>query len=335
MAKPTEQITALRGKLAEFLAIKQENLISRPQWGDLTFENAREDIDSIYGVVHLLNGLPLEKLPAAAAQQITGALTQALTFIALIDKFSLHEGSPVQNQQEITNNLANVQEQLYAQTHQWIPFLAYLKGDIPAQLDAIAASVLAAESKNGDFHKYLNDRQSEIDAAVSAAREASARAGAAHFTKDFLADSKERDKDAKNWLTAAIAAAAVTIIVAVVFFFVTAPDDPYSIVQFTTSKLVILAMLIGITAWCAGNFRANKHQATVSRHKGHSLQTFQAFVEASDNPVIRDAVLLETTRSIFSHFSTGYLKSDATNDSPSRVFEVFKEVGDKGGSGQA
>ncbi len=327
MAKQSDEVSNLRTKIGEFLGIDQGTLITRTQWGDLTFEDVKSDVDAIYGIVHLLNGLPLERLPKNAANDIFNVLTDSLSWIQRIDKFTIHEGSPAQNKNEIATHLSGVQENLYNRTHQWIPFLAYLKGDIPAQLDAITTSVGRAEKTNQDFDQYATDKKKSIDEAVAAAREASAKAGAAHFTKDFLDDAKERNDEADKWQIRALVSAAITVGTAIGFFFWRAPNEAYAVVQFTTSKLVILAMLIAITAWCAGNFRANKHQATVSRHKGHALQTFQAFVQASDNPEIKDAVLLETTRSIFSHVQSGYLKNDQSQDAAPRVMEVMRSSG--------
>lgn len=250
----------------------QGSLITRSQWGDITFIDIESDVDSIYGIVHLLNGLPLERLPRDAVNEIQNVLTDSFTWIQRIDKFTNHDGSPTQKKQEIASNINSMQENLYRRTHQWIPFLAYLKGDIPAQLGAITTSVGEAEKTNRDFEKYVVDKQKSIDDAVSAAREASAKAGAAYFTKDFLNDANERNEEANTWQTRALASAVITVATAIGFFFWRAPNEAYAVVQFTTSKLVILAMLIAITAWCAGNFRANKHQATVSRHKGHAYK---------------------------------------------------------------
>lgn len=328
MAKQSESVSKVRTKLTEFLSVKQETLISRTQWGDINFADAKDDIDAIYSIVHILNGLPLEKLPANAGNEIFAALNSAFDWISRIDKFTLHQpGGPVEHRNQILTNLPSMQESLYRSTHQWIPFLAYLKGDIPAQLDAISSSVRNAETTDSDFTKYVAEKKSAIDAAVSAAREASAKAGAAHFTQDFLSDAGDREDAASNWLRAAATAAAITVGVAVGFFWVAAPVGVYAVAQFTTSKIVILAMLIGATAWCAGNYRANKHQATVSRHKGHSLKTFQAFVQASDSPDIKDAVLLETTRSIFAHAASGYLKNETSGDAAPRVTEILRATG--------
>lgn len=232
--------------------------------------------------------------------------------------------NPSDTRNNIVNNIAAVQQSLYVTTHQWIPFLAYLKGDIPAQLGQITTSVAQAQQAKGDFDGYIANQRAELDRIIQATREASAEAGVGEFTQDFANDATARETDAVAWLTRSALAAGATLFAAFVFFFTRPELDNISLVQYTTSKLVILVMLVAITAWCAGNYKANKHQAAVSRHKAHALKTFQAFVQASDNPSVKDAVLLETTRSIFTHAQTGYLKGEGSSDVPSRILEVIK-----------
>lgn len=314
----------LVAKLEQFKSLDPRLLISRTEWGNIEFSAAAKDIDSVFEIVGLLRDLPLERLPTNAIQQIADALDRVLHWLTRNNNFTLQEGVPTNVRDEIVNNLAVQQQDLYVNTHNWIPFLAYVKGDIPQQLGRITTSVGQAEQANTDFSNYASEKRKEIDSVVQATREAAAEAGVGEFTKDFLADAAARDEDAGTWLTRATAATVVTLGVAIVFFFVKAPENQYSLIQFSTSKIVILAMLIGITAWCAGNYKANKHQATVGRFKAHALRTFQAFVQASDNPAVKDAVLLETTRAIFTHAQSGYLKGEALSESAPRILELIK-----------
>lgn len=318
----------LEAKLSRFGEVDKRLLIQRTEWGSIDFSAAAGDIDSIYEIVSILRDLPLSRLPANALTEIGNALDQVWQWIDRNNRFSLSEGNPGDVRNNIVNNLAAVQQSLYVTTHQWIPFLAYLKGDIPAQLGQITTSVAQAEQAKANFETYLRDRRSELDQIIQATREASAEAGVGEFTQDFANDSVARETDATTWLSRSAVAAVATLVVAILFFFFRPDLNGVALIQYTTSKLVILAMLIAITAWCAGNYKANKHQASVSRHKAHALKTFQAFVQASDNPAIKDAVLLETTRSIFTHSQTGFLKGESSSDGPSRILEVIKPSGE-------
>lgn len=317
--------TQLEAKLARFGEVDKRLLIQRTEWGSIDFSAAASDIDSIYEIVSILRDLPLSRLPQNAVMDITNSLDQVWIWIERTNTFSLGDGSPSDTRNNIVNNMAAMQQSLYVTAHQWIPFLAYLKGDIPAQLGQITTSVAQAQQAKGEFDGYLTGQRTELDRIIQATREASAEAGVGEFTQDFANDAAAREADAGTWLTRSTWAAVITLIAAFVFFFVRPNNlDSIALVQYTTSKIVILAMLIGVTAWCAGNYKANKHQAAVSRHKAHALKTFQAFVQASDNPMVKDAVLLETTRSIFTHSQTGYLKGESPSEAPSRILEIIK-----------
>lgn len=317
---------SLNEKLGQFDSYDKRLLISRTEWGSIDFSAAAADVDSVFEVASLLRDLPLQRLPANAISQITDAFEAVLTWLRKMDEFNLQQSNPAHARNEIVNNLAVQQQNLYLQTHNWIPFLAYLKGDIPAQLGRITSSAGQAEASKAEFDKFVSAQRGEIESIVQATREAAAEAGVGSFTEDFLEDAKSRERDADTWLSRSVIAALASLIVAVGFFFVQPPDNQYSMIQYATSKIVILAMLIGITAWCAGNYKANKHQGTVSRFKAHALKTFQAFVQATDNDAVKDSVLLETTRAIFTQGQSGYIKGDASSEGTPRILEVIKNA---------
>jgi hypothetical protein len=120
------------------------------------------------------------------------------------------------------------------------------------------------------------------------------------------------------------------LIAAAGFLFSDPASSAIELTQVTTSKVVFLGVLIAATAWCAGIYKANKHQSTVNRHKAHSLKTFRAFVSATDDESVRDAVLIETTRAIFSQGTSGYVTSEPGSDGTSRVIEILKSATDRG-----
>jgi hypothetical protein len=72
------------------------------------------------------------------------------------------------------------------------------------------------------------------------------------------------------------------------------------------------------------------HQSVINRHRANALKTFQAFVKASNDEKIRDAVLLETTRSIFSISPSGYIDAKADHtDNPTTVLEFVRDSSKK------
>jgi hypothetical protein len=72
------------------------------------------------------------------------------------------------------------------------------------------------------------------------------------------------------------------------------------------------------------------HQAVTNRHRALSLQTFQAFSAAASDDETRNAVLTETTRSIFASTASGYIDTESGQDSPMKIVEISRTLG--GGS---
>ncbi|QNU15316.1 hypothetical protein [Thermomonas sp. XSG] len=326
--------TKLRASITKVLGYDKSRLVSRSDWGAINFSTAATDIDAIFEIASLLNDLPIERLPANAISTIASALDSAATWLERNNQFDLTNGGTPGSRDEIVNNLKAQHENLYSTAHNWIPFLAYLKGDIPEQLAKITGSVASAETTRDGFVGYAEEQRKEIAAIVKATRDAAAEAGVASFTEDFLSDSTAREAEAGVWLTRATWSAVITLLVAALFLFFRPNLDEIGLVQFAISKIVILAIFAAATAWCAGNYKASKHQAAVSRFKAHALKTFQAFTAATENETVRDAVLIETTRSIFNQPQSGYLRNESSGDSDSKVLEIIKTTtGIKGGTG--
>jgi hypothetical protein len=328
MPLDTDQIKQIRDPLDAILSVNREKLITRSEWGTITFSGADGALASIFEMLGILRDLPYERITSNSFAPLRDALVAALAVVARINSFDLNRQSPSAERDQIVSEIIGVEQQLTNAVQGWIAYLAYLKGDIPAQLANVTRAASDAALEYDAFKKRSAAQHTEIEQIVAAAREASAKAGVAHFALDFSNDANEREADAGKWLKASVISAAATFIVAVgflvLFLIIELPKELPHLVQMATSKLVILALLIAVTAWCAGNYKASKHQAAVSRFKAHALGTFQAFVKASDNPLIREAVLLETTRSIFSQPASGYLKGDSGGSDGSKVIEILK-----------
>src|SRR5690606_8746019 len=197
----------------------------RTEWGSLNFSAAATDLDAIFEIATLLNDLPIERLPASAISSIASALDSAATWLERNDSFELNNGGTPGSRDEIVSQLKGQHENLYSNSHNWIPFLAYLKGDIPEQLNRITGSVEEAEKKRDAFVQFSDDQKIEIEAIVKATREAAAEAGVESFTTDFLNDATDRENDAHKWLVGSITSAIISLAVAVTFFFVHPPQD--------------------------------------------------------------------------------------------------------------
>lgn len=177
----------------------------------------------------------------------------------------------------------------------------------------------------------FKQKKGELDSITQIARDTAAQAGVAHHAAVFKEVAEDHTKASKRWLIAAATLIAITISVAltILYFFPTFGDlKEAAIIQRIITKLIILSSLYYAALWAAKNYRTHRHLSVLNLHRHNALRTFEAFVKAaSKDDQTKNAVLLETTRSIFAPANTGYIGGDeeSTNN---RIIEIFKSVGD-------
>ena len=106
--------------------------------------------------------------------------------------------------------------------------------------------------------------------------------------------------------------------------------DGWETLRNTVSKITIIAVLFTGTVWCGRIYRALIHQATINRHRALSLKTFQAFVKATEDPRVQDAVLMAATKAVFGNVPTGLVEQSRSDQDPSVQFvEIGKSAAEK------
>lgn len=327
MADASSVVEETRSSVQTALDYQQHDLVSRAEWGTLSFEEAQHDYDRIFGILGHLVVLPLEQLTDQAIKQIKDQAEAVAETLEKVHTFSIETGNPTQIRSQLVSEVHQKADALYENVTPWIPYLAYARGDVEQNIQALTTSVTEARDLITTAEKEIREKGKSIDKIITAAREASAAAGAAVFTKDFDAESTALTNKAKTWLGASAILAAATIALAVVIFFVAeAGLDTGQLVQKSAARLVVLAVLFTGALWCGRVYKALLHQAAINRHRALSLQTFQAFSRAASDDATRDAVLLEATRAVFGSVPTGLLDSDSPGASGLQVVEVARRI---------
>ena len=285
-------ISELRKRIEGIKGFEKEELISRPKWGEINFEQARPDFQRIFFVVDYLQALPIELLPDNVVGTITDHCSNIINLLTRINQFSLQTGNPGGHRDGLSAELRNFADQLLTASAQWIPFLSYQNGDVARNIQNLTASVQQAQKLSEEAKTTIEQRGKEIEQIIIKAREASAKAGAAVFTQDFSKAAENQDEEAGRWLKYTISAAAITLLTGIGMWMYPEPHlDPSQIVQKISTKLVILALLLTASVWCGRNYKALKHLATINRHRALSIQTLQAFSAAAADTQTKDAVL--------------------------------------------
>lgn len=324
----TEQsVTNLKKQLERIAKLEKEQLISRPRWGELNFEDIRLHVERTYGIVGQLVLLPVELLPENTLQNVTQHANQVASSFETLDKFSIGTSSNVAGErQNLINQVQQSTDQFFATTAQWLPYLAYQRGDVERNIQNLTTSVKEAETLVAQAKEKIAARGTEIDDIIIKAREASAAAGAAVFSKDFDRLATNQEDDARLWLKITGVAAILTLVIAGgMWFWAEAGLDQGQLFQKLSTKLVVLAVMLTATIWCGRNYKALKHLATINRHRALSIQTIQAFSASAADVQTKDAVLIEATRAVFGNVPTGYIE-DGGGEGDFKIVEVARSI---------
>lgn len=329
MATP-ESAKALRDKIGTALAFREKSLESRSQWGSISFEKASPDLRRVFELLSHLSVLPLEYLTDTAITQIQSEVDQATSLFNRIDGFNIEQQTPTQVRDQLVSEVHSRADQLYTVAGPWIPVLAYQKGDVAKNIETLTASVTQAQTLVDGAKTAIANRQQEIETIITQAREASAAAGAAVFTKDFKDEAATLRDGANTWLKWTGFLAVLTLaFTAFMWLMPVETTDSAVVIQRFGGKIAVLLVLFTATLWCGRTYKALMHLSTVNRHRALSLQTFQAFSHAASDDATKDAVLIETTRAIFGSVPTGFLETKESSDSDMKVIEIAKSFGSK------
>ncbi len=323
-----EQISQFKELSARCMKINPDKIVENPNWGTVNFKDSREHVQRIQNILRHFDILPVEFIPDQEMGELVQAARQAQNVLDQISKFSISEGkNPTQARDSLAQQLKTEAEELYRRGHSWIPYLAYQMGDVQRNIKQLSRMVEEAGGLVNKTKSEIKTKYTEINSIIDTARKTSAKAGVAHFTVVFSDEATKLNRVAKYWLAGTGSLAAATFFVAflMVCFGISADATTAQIIQHVTSKLVMLGLLFTATIWAGRVYKATMHQASVNKHRANALKTFQAFVKAADNAGTRDAVLMETTRSIFALTSSGYLdESGAPQDGGVKIVEMVR-----------
>jgi hypothetical protein len=328
----SEEVERFKSEINACLALNMKSLVSRPEWGTITFEESKEDFERLEALLQSLNLLPLEHIPQGIIPSFTSALQPVTQVLGEISKFSVETNNPTGVRQTYTNQLRDHVKKFFMVSHIYVPYLAYQRGDVERNIRQLNETVTAAEQTVQKSKDEIQNRRTEIEAIVASAREAAAKAGVAHFRDDFQEEAKAQEDAADIWLVRTTWLAVTTLLAAIILsglgiFF---PYPVERIAQVIASKVLIILILGTATLWCGKMYKAAKHLATTNKHRANALLTFQAFIQATEDEATKNAVLLETTRSIFAITNSGLIDGydgGGSDGGGLRILEVIKNMG--------
>jgi hypothetical protein len=195
-----------------------------------------------------------------------------------------------------------------------------------------ALEVESVDAMRKELQNALDSAKTKLDAIntiLTTAQEASKELGASKHAGAFLNLSKQYKRRAARSLVCTVTVAVIFILAVIWSSYRIADiarDDYPKLVQVLVGKILMLGVVYYLLVLAARSWRANSHLAAVNLHRATALQVFATFAESTSDEQTKNAILLETTRCIYTHTSTGFLGGEEPS-SPLQIVEILKALG--------
>jgi hypothetical protein len=323
------RIKQLRKTLKDVLSYQNKEMITRrEEWGPISFVAAEKEIKTTFKLANDLLNLPLEYLSDQTADEISTSLANLLPQLKEIDSFTIAAGDPSNRCKGIVDQIHHRVNIIYSSVAIWIPYLAYQRGDVSENIAKLASILEEARQKADLGIAQIEAKNKEVASVLVKVREVAAEAGAAVFTEDFQREADANRVNSWWWLSGTIILGLSALGIAIFAYY-----DDYS--QYTTAlslwpklacRFLLLSLCFTAAMWCGRIYMATRHLSILNRHRALSLKTFQAFSAAASDSHTKDAVLLETTHSIFGNVSTGLIGDSCNSESEPNIIQIAGKV---------
>jgi hypothetical protein len=203
-------------------------------------------------------------------------------------------------------------------------------------IDLGAPELLKAEEQIARANEQAQDHLREIESILAKTKETASITAVSQHANHFKHEADEHKKGSYFWLGGAIVlafAAAGYSLWSFRFAAIQGAEGSgswWTHVAYVTSRLIVLSVIFFGMGWSARNYRAQRHNEVINRHRQNALRTFETFAVAATEPATKDAVLIAATKSIFEAQSSGYLEGEPEKVPSGTVIEILKSAISKG-----
>lgn len=270
----------------------------------------------------------LREVPYNLLDAFNEQINNAITYFDQAKNFNAAVNNSVITRKNLITNINNSYDNYY--THS-VPILSVgllNSNDLSSERSKMNQLIADLEVSKEDSEKKLKELNDIIENAKSFAIEA----GVSKHSSVFKSESEHHENEAKKWLgyTRNILIAIALVAIGLAFLGLYFKENA-EIVQFTITKIVVLSALFYGLSITNRNYKAHKHNGIMNKHRQNALSTFETFSNAaSTDDQTKNAILLETTHSIFSNQQTGYLKAEGDSESNNKIIEIIKSSTTKG-----
>lgn len=293
---------------------------------DINFKEAVPRFEEMLELCKQLSQRDLTRLTYQQLAGISGACDRLSSFIQQVRDFTLNQNTPGNVCEGIITNVSSAYDDVMNPLLLPLAFTATQATDyakIEREAKGYHATMKAEAEK---LEKFIKEAHEDAAKALAAVKEQAAEAGVSTNAQIFLGEAEKHHTQASTWLKGTIFTASITLVVAVGFLitaFIYHPGDLPATIQYLVAKLFVLSTLFFAVFWCSRQYRSQKHNETLNKHRANALMTFRAFVEGTADERVKDAILLQAAQAAFVARPTGFDIPDQERSTINPVVEIL------------
>lgn len=284
---------------------------------DLSFTDAVVPAERLIGIYKKITLSCLDDLPPTQLNQILSQANANYGQLVGMLKFSQKEANAYENRNNLIQTIKNAYQASFTKLFPLINYSASKSTDFQG-LELEARTMIQdiqgkGEKLRGESEATLREAKQTLQEAQNVAAEQGV-SQQAHYFKD---EASGHSTAAFWWLVATILLTGGLVATAFAFIKWNVEIDvndskrTYAIVQLAVSKLLVFATVSFLLGLSAKNYRSNKHNQVINKHRENALKTYQALVKAAGDDANRDIVLTKAAACIFEAQTTGFDKGES------------------------
>lgn len=294
---------------------------------DINFKEAVPRFEEMLELCKQLSQRDLTRLTHPQLAAISGACDRLNTLIQQVRDFTLNQNTPGDVCKGIITSVSSAYDDVMNPLLLPLAFTATQATDY-AKIEREAKGYHATmKAEAEELEGFIKEAHADAAKALAAVKEQAAEAGVSTNAQIFLGEAEKHRTQASAWLKGTIVTASITLVVAVAFLvaaFIYHPADLPATIQYLVAKLFVLSTLFFAVFWCSRQYRSQKHNETLNKHRANALMTFRAFVEGTADERVKDAILLQAAQAAFVARPTGF---DTPDQEPSTINPVVEILG--------
>ena len=323
----SQQLESVHHKLKKLVALDPKALARTSDLSpDINFTAAVPYFAEMIDVCKQLSERDLSRLTHGLLNGILSACDQLSNLIKQVQEFTLNQNTPGDVCKHIVASVADSYDAVMDPMLLPLAFTATQATDY-AKIEREAKGYHATMQKEAEaLSNFIGNARTEAERALGAVKEQAAEAGVSTNAQIFVGVATQHQAASRTWLTATIIMAITTFLAALaalVTAFLYQPADTAATIQYVFAKLLVISTLSFGVLWCARNYRAERHNETLNKHRANALMTFRAFVEGTADDRVKDAILLQAAQAAFAGRPTGFDSPEKDSQTINPVVEIL------------